>query len=68
MATRYKKEELEQIVFLQLDNLNTQAKHIELLKKNNERLHEYNKILLDKITHEDKKPKPYSTPPRKRKK
>lgn len=59
MGSRYRKEDLEQIVVVQLDNLNVQGEHIELLKRNNELLHEYNKFLLDKITPENEKPKPY---------
>ena len=50
---RYKKEDLERIIMAQLENLNAQGEHIELIKKQNE--------LSDKT-----EPKPYPIPKRKK--
>ena len=62
----YKKSDLERIVMTQLENLNTQGKHIDLLKEQNELLVKYNHKLIDELSDKAKEPKPYPIPKRKK--
>ena len=62
----YKKSDLEKIVMTQLENLNAQEKHIDLLKEQNELLVKYNHKLINELTDKAKEPKPYPIPKRKK--
>jgi len=63
---RYKKEDLERIVMTQLENLNAQGKHIQLIKEQNELLLKYNHKLIDEMTDKTNEPIPYPIPKRKK--
>ena len=62
----YKKSDLERIVMTQLENLNAQGEHIELIKEQNELLVKYNHKLIDELSDKTKEPKPYPIPKRKK--
>ena len=59
MNRRYTKADLEQIVFVQLENLNAMHDLLSIMKHQNELLNSVNKKLKDEIT--DFKQKLYST-------
>ena len=63
---RYKKADLERIVLTQLENLNAQGKHIQLIKEQNELLVKYNHKLIDELSNKLEEPKPYPIPKRKK--
>jgi len=63
---RYKKSDLEKLVLIQLDNLNAQGEHIQLIKEQNELLVKYNHKLIDKLSDKLNEPKPYPIPKRKK--
>ena len=63
---RYKKEDLERLVMIQLENLNAQGEHIQLIKEQNELLVKYNHKLIDELSDKAKEPKPYPIPKRKK--
>ena len=63
---RYKKSDLERLVLIQLENLNAQGEHIQLIKEQNELLVKYNHKLIDEMTDKTKEPKPYPIPKRKK--
>ena len=62
----YRKSDLERLVLIQLENLNAQGEHIDLLKEQNELLVKYNHKLIDEMTDKTKEPKPYPIPKRKK--
>jgi len=62
----YKKKDLEKIVMTQLENLNAQGEHIQLIKEQNELLFKYNQKLKNELSDKLEEPKPY--PIQKRKK
>ena len=51
---------------IQLENLNVQGEHIQLIKKQNELLVKYNHKLIDELSDKAKEPKPYPIPKRKK--
>ena len=55
---RYNKSELEKTIMIQLENLNAQGEHIDLLKVQNELLIKYNHKLIDEMADKTKEPKP----------
>ena len=63
---QYKKSDLERIVMIQLENLNAQGEHIQLIKEQNELLIKYNHKLIDELSDKLKEPKPYPIPKRKK--
>lgn len=63
---KYRKADLERIVMVQLENLNAQGEHIELIKEQNELLVKYNHKLIDELSDKTKEPKPYPVPKRKK--
>jgi hypothetical protein len=63
---RYNKSELERTIMIQLENLNAQGEHIDLLKEQNELLIKYNHKLIDELSDKTKEPKPYPIPKRKK--
>ena len=63
---RYKKSDLEKLVLIQLENLNAQGEHIQLIKEQNELLVKYNHKLIDELSDTLKEPKPYPIPKRKK--
>ena len=56
---RYTKEDLETLVFCQLENLNALSEQLELVKKQNELLVKINFELAGKLGQKKKKPAPY---------
>lgn len=56
---RYTKEDLENLVFCQLENLNALSEQLELIKKQNELLVKINFELAGKLGQKVKKPLPY---------
>jgi len=52
----------------QLENLNAQGEHIQLIKEQNELLVKYNNKLIDELSNKSEKPVPYLLPKRRRKK
>jgi hypothetical protein len=61
---RYKKEDLERLIMIQLENLNAQGEHIQLIKEQNELLVKFNHKLIDEMTDKTKEPIPYPVPKR----
>lgn len=64
---RYTKADLEKLIYTQLENLNVQGEHIDLIKKQNELLVKYNHKLIDELSDKVNEPKPYPIPKRRRK-
>jgi len=62
----YNKADLERIVMTQLENLNVQGEHIDILKKQNELLVRFNHKLIDELSDKTNEPKPYPIPKRKK--
>lgn len=62
MMKRYTKSELEKLIMVQLQNLNTQGEHIRLIKEQNELLLKYNHKLIDELSDKLEEPKPYPIP------
>ena len=63
---RYKKTDLEKLILIQLENLNAQGEHIQLIKEQNKLLVKYNHKLIDELSDKLNEPKPYPIPKRKK--
>ncbi|MCB9448707.1 MAG: hypothetical protein H6585_10220 [Flavobacteriales bacterium] len=66
MAIRYTKDQLEILLYKQLENLDAMNEHVRLVKEQNEMLLTYNHKLIEKLSEDQKKPVPYPKPKRKR--
>jgi hypothetical protein len=64
---RYTKSDLEKLISVQLQNLNTQAEHIRLIKEQNEILVKYNHKLIEELSEKLEEPKPYPIPKKRKK-
>ena len=63
---KYSKTELERLVITQLENLNAQSEHIQLIKEQNEILLKHNHKLIELLSDKLKELKPYPLPKRKK--
>lgn len=64
---KYTKSDLESIVYTQLENLNAQKEHIDLIRQQNELLLKHNHKLINEISNKSKKGLPYPVHKRQKK-